>query len=289
MPTMGSPIPHAPSLPASMNLSAGNAQEIVSMMRGIMDLAKSDSASGALPQASMPALGTSLDALLPAMGGGHDGMGVAQGDVDNDGDHDMGDHTAQAGMGASPVGGTDGAVDVDNAGDQEIMDLIKSIRTGQPVKITTNNPVKVSTDKDISGSTTGKHTSSGDDEEGGDEEGPEDEEYSNTPKPEAKPFDPNNMADLRDKVDGADKQYTPPGSGSNPLAKDEEGDSEEGEKKESIDLLAFEAQLFADYKKFVNEGGKKPDFLDMDKDGNKKEPMKKAVADKKKNPFGNKK
>jgi hypothetical protein len=29
----------------------------------------------------------------------------------------------------------------------------------------------------------------------------------------------------------------------------------------------------------------KPDFLDMDKDGDKKEPMKKAVADKKKNPF----
>ena len=35
--------------------------------------------------------------------------------------------------------------------------------------------------------------------------------------------------------------------------------------------------------------GAKPDFLDMDKDGNKKEPMKKAVADKNKNPFGNKK
>ena len=33
----------------------------------------------------------------------------------------------------------------------------------------------------------------------------------------------------------------------------------------------------------------KPDFLDMDKDGDKEEPMKKAVADKKKNPFGNKK
>jgi hypothetical protein len=32
----------------------------------------------------------------------------------------------------------------------------------------------------------------------------------------------------------------------------------------------------------------KPDFLDMDKDGNKKEPMKKAVADKKKNPFAKK-
>jgi len=40
----------------------------------------------------------------------------------------------------------------------------------------------------------------------------------------------------------------------------------------------------------ATEGKKaKPDFLDMDKDGNKKEPMKKAVADKKKNPFGNKK
>jgi hypothetical protein len=43
--------------------------------------------------------------------------------------------------------------------------------------------------------------------------------------------------------------------------------------------------------------GKKPDFLDMDKDGDKKEPMKKAVADKKKgaapkkgvNPFAKKK
>jgi predicted RNA-binding Zn-ribbon protein involved in translation (DUF1610 family) len=35
--------------------------------------------------------------------------------------------------------------------------------------------------------------------------------------------------------------------------------------------------------------GKKPDFLDMDKDGDKKEPMSKAVGDKKKNPFGNKK
>lgn len=32
----------------------------------------------------------------------------------------------------------------------------------------------------------------------------------------------------------------------------------------------------------------KPDFLDVDKDGDKKEPMKKAVADKKKNPFAKK-
>jgi len=35
--------------------------------------------------------------------------------------------------------------------------------------------------------------------------------------------------------------------------------------------------------------GEKPDFLDMDKDGDKEESMKKATDDKKKNPFGNKK
>lgn len=41
-------------------------------------------------------------------------------------------------------------------------------------------------------------------------------------------------------------------------------------------------------KKVDEAKGKKPDFLDMDKDGDKKEPMKKAVADKKKNPFDKK-
>ena len=41
----------------------------------------------------------------------------------------------------------------------------------------------------------------------------------------------------------------------------------------------------ADGKPVAVKEGAKPDFLDMDKDGNKKEPMKKAVADKKKNPF----
>ena len=35
--------------------------------------------------------------------------------------------------------------------------------------------------------------------------------------------------------------------------------------------------------------GEKPDFLDADKDGDKEEPMTKAIDDKKKNPFGNKK
>ena len=40
--------------------------------------------------------------------------------------------------------------------------------------------------------------------------------------------------------------------------------------------------------RFLAEKSNKPDFLDMDKDGDKKEPMKKAVADKKKNPFAKK-
>ena len=35
--------------------------------------------------------------------------------------------------------------------------------------------------------------------------------------------------------------------------------------------------------------GVKPDYLDMDEDGNKKESFKKAVTDKKKKPFGKKK
>jgi hypothetical protein len=64
-------------------------------------------------------------------------------------------------------------------------------------------------------------------------------------------------------------------------------------KKESI-----EPEFTSRFAKMVEaKKGSKPDFLDMDKDGNKKEPMKKAVADKKKgaapkkgvNPFAKKK
>jgi hypothetical protein len=53
-------------------------------------------------------------------------------------------------------------------------------------------------------------------------------------------------------------------------------------KKESIDTEAFKGK----FAKMVEakKKGSKPDFLDMDKDGDKKEPMKKAVADKKAGP-----
>ena len=48
--------------------------------------------------------------------------------------------------------------------------------------------------------------------------------------------------------------------------------------KESVDPEAFKAKFT---KMIEGKKGSKPDFLDVDKDGNKKEPMKKALKDKK--------
>lgn len=61
---------------------------------------------------------------------------------------------------------------------------------------------------------------------------------------------------------------------------DEEDDAPKAKKakKESVDPAAFKDK----FAKMVEAKKAKPDFLDIDKDGNKKEPMKKAVADKKK-------
>ena len=51
------------------------------------------------------------------------------------------------------------------------------------------------------------------------------------------------------------------------------------------EMLGEDIKKLRDKMDQLSEAKAKPDFLDMDKDGNKKEPMKKAVADKKKNPF----
>lgn len=60
---------------------------------------------------------------------------------------------------------------------------------------------------------------------------------------------------------------------------DEDAPKAKKAKKESVDSAAFNAK----FSKMVEaKKGSKPDFLDTDKDGDKKEPMKKAVADKKK-------
>jgi hypothetical protein len=250
MPTLGSPMPSmTPPMPASLNMSAGNASEIVQMVRGLMDLAKTDVPS----QSMMPAMG----APMPGLGiphhepiidePSHDAMNApAIPDVKGMDAPDMG--SPEIGMDANK-----GPTDLDVAGDQEIMDLIKKIRTGEPVKVTTDQNVKVKTSDPIKGSTTDKHTSSDNDLDGGGnkEDNQEDEGmrgYDNSPNEKVKSYDPNRMADLRDKVSVADKEYTPPGSGDNPLPK-------AGKKKE--EAMSFEAQLFADYKKFVNEAKEK--------------------------------
>jgi hypothetical protein len=79
-----------------------------------------------------------------------------------------------------------------------------------------------------------------------------------------------------------------------------ETDSDEDDKpaKKKAKKESIEPEFKSRFAKMVEaKKGSKPDFLDMDKDGNKKEPMKKAVADKKKgaapkkgvNPFAKKK
>lgn len=264
MPAMGAMMP--PSMPASLNMSAGNANEIVNMVRGLMDLAKTDAPSTGMPAmgAPMPGLGHSEPMFAEPE---HKPMGGAKiPDVKG-----MDDPIAGA-IGASDEIG--GATDLDTAGDDDIMNLIKKIKTGEPVKVTTDHPVKVSTDQDVKKS-------------GGDDK-PEDESarpYDNSPKEKVKGYNPNDMADLRDKVSAGDKEYTPPGSGDNPL---EKADEEDEEKKDES-FAAFEAQLFNDYKKFVNEGSKAKKDYDGDGEvespeaeykGSKDKAIKKAMSKK---------
>jgi hypothetical protein len=102
----------------------------------------------------------------------------------------------------------------------------------------------------------------------------EEEEFSNSP--DEKYSDTEYMTkDLSGGINGQKKMYKPAAKGDNPMA-----------------VESIKDRLWA----ALNEKKAKPDFLDMDKDGNKKEPMKKAVGDKKKgaapkkgvNPFAKK-
>ena len=88
---------------------------------------------------------------------------------------------------------------------------------------------------------------------------------------------------------GSDDKDTDPDADESPADK-----KAKKAKKESIDTEAFKGKFAKmveakkedkkDPKKKEVKEGSKPDFLDMDKDGDKKEPMKKAVADKKAGP-----
>jgi len=314
MPGMGAMMP--PTMPASLNMSAGNASEIVSMVRGLMDLAKTDSPS----MSPMSAMGAPMPDLMGLGGIHHDEPLHAEPITPAIGgakipDVKGMDDPIDGAMGASDEIG--GATDLDTAGDDDIMNLIKKIRTGEPVKVTTDSPVKVKTDQAV------KKSSDDEDEgmmggavgaalggaiggpmgaiggysagskAGDDMSGNEKEEasrpYDNSPTEKVKKYNPNDMADLRDKVSAGDKEYTPPGSGDNPLPK-----ADDKEKKKDESLAAFEAQLFNEYKRFVSEGKAKcccaekgkakcPVHGDMDesteKEGNK---FGKAVRDAKK-------
>jgi gas vesicle protein len=262
---MGAPMP--PMMPASLNMSAGNAGEIVAMMRGIMDLAKGDVPS----QSMMPTMGAPMPKMM--------------GDLDRDGDHDMDDHgmekdndvlTGGPAVSGPTFGDDDGAVD--DSGADELADMMKKIRTGEPVKITTDMPVKVTSDEPIKGTTDKLNKVSGDgpskDEGalgaigggivGGIAGGPlgaltgaaagdqltdtkNKENYDNTPKPETKGYgDGNDFANIINKVRSADMTTTPANSGSNPMP--------DNKKKEAVDpLAAFESKLMSEYKKFVEE------------------------------------
>ena len=90
----------------------------------------------------------------------------------------------------------------------------------------------------------------------------EEEEFSNAP--DEKYSDTKYMTkDLSGGINGQKKMYKPAAKGDNPMA-----------------VESIKERLWAALK----EKKAKPDFLDMDKDGNKKEPMKKAVSDKKAGP-----
>ena len=235
---MGAPMPS--TIPASINMSAGNANEIVSMMRGIMDLAKSETGFSDGPSMSH----------IPAMGAPMPGLGLPMGDIDHDGDHDMRDHDLEAPdagplMGADddkmvsgPTFGDDAGAD--DSGADELADIMKKIKTGQPVKIKTDMPVKVTSDEPIKGTTDKLNKVSGD----GPISGDEDESYDNSPKPASK-GDGDDFANIINKVRSADMTTTPANSGSNPMPDEE--------KKEESFANAFEAKLMAEYKKFVNE------------------------------------
>lgn len=99
-------------------------------------------------------------------------------------------------------------------------------------------------------------------------------------KEEVKETDEMKVGDKKKSSTGGTIEKTKTGikhtSGKNYSGK--EAEKEEKAKKESINPEVFKSKFL----KMVEAKKAKPDFLDMDKDGNKKEPMKKAVADKKK-------
>lgn len=76
--------------------------------------------------------------------------------------------------------------------------------------------------------------------------------------------------------------------GGDKAPKDTDEDDKPAKKKKVKETAEVAARAKFQAMVEAKKKGGKPDFLDMDKDGDKEEPMKKAVADKKKNPFAKK-
>jgi hypothetical protein len=122
MPEMGmmGGMPERPSMPASINMTAGSGEELSDMLATIMQLAgvKQYGQEEPMPMGDEPAIALTAE---PEMGGGDptsdmrsmidklnpmdgddqspgqggDDVSAAHGDIDNDGDHDMDDHNAE--------------------------------------------------------------------------------------------------------------------------------------------------------------------------------------------------
>jgi len=114
MPEMGmSMAPEKPSMPASINMTAGSGDELSNMLATIMQLAGQNKPVSAAPPLdnAPPAPGTLepangpmsqtdnmrsvIDKLNPMDDNGEDDVNKAHGDLDNDGDHDMDDHNLE--------------------------------------------------------------------------------------------------------------------------------------------------------------------------------------------------
>jgi hypothetical protein len=95
------------------------------------------------------------------------------------------------------------------------------------------------------------------------------EEYANEPDPQVQGVEVQ-MQQGND-LNRPKNSYPKVSGGDNPMAMREN-------ELRSIEQRLNEA--LAEIKVMSEAKGKKPDFLDMDKDGDKKEPMKKALADK---------
>ena len=278
IPGMGAPMPMTP---ASLSMSAGNANEIVTMMRGLADIASGASHSG------MPAMGAEMPHGDAMMGGSEMPMPM---DMDHDGDMDgvamdMGAEPEmgmeEPGMGSNDLGGGP-------MGGDELADMVNKLKTGQPVKISTNMPVKVKTSNPVSGGekdegviggalgavaggalggpmgAVGGYSAgskAGDDLAGDEEDESMAEDmrvWDTSPKETTRDYNPNDFAQMFNKIKDID-QAKAATRADNPLKRES---VEEAQPADSLTELTN--KLFSDYQAFVNESKKAKKDYDGD-------------------------